>query len=128
MAGAAGRAAGGRPAPQPTGAMMIRGRAGPHLVEIRGFAPGTTAADIEEAMRTKGISIHSCRLLQTSPKVTADVLCDSKEDADRVGEFHQQWVGLGIPVCLAQDATVWLTHSCRRTMMLVLARASSYSS
>lgn len=84
---------------------MIRGRAGPHVVEIRGFAPGTTAADIEEAMRAKGISVHSCRLLQTSPKVIADILCDSKEDADRVGEFHQQWVGrLILPLGARRDS------------------------
>lgn len=92
MAGAAGRAA-GRAAPHPTGGITIRGLAGPHIVEVRGFAPGTTAADIEEAMRNKGIAVHSCRLLQTSPKVIADVLCDSKEDADRIGQFHNQEVG-----------------------------------
>lgn len=91
VAGAAGRAAGG-PAQRSNGGLTIRGLAGPHIVEVRGFAPGTTAGDIEEAIRSKGISVHSCRLLQSSPKVIADILCDSKEDADRIGEFHGQWV------------------------------------
>lgn len=108
MAGAAGRAGvpGGRAAPQPRDGITIRGRAGPHVVEIRGFAPGTTAADVEEAMRAKGISVHSCRLLETSPKVIADVLCDTKEDADRVGEFHQQWVRLMMHLSCCERVTI----------------------
>lgn len=110
VAGAAGRAAGG-PAQRPNGGMTIRGLAGPHLVEVRGFAPGTTAGDIEEAIRNKGISVHSCRLLQSSPKVIADVLCDSKEDADRIGEFHGQWVGsISRTWVFPQDKIVWLTN------------------
>ncbi|CAN8096699.1 unnamed protein product [Discula destructiva] len=90
FAGAAARAGVQQQAP-PTGGITIKGLAGPHVVEVRGFAPGTTAADIEEALRGKGISVHSCRILQSSPKVIVDILCDSKEDADRIGEFHQQW-------------------------------------
>lgn len=88
--GAAARGA-RQQAPRPVGGMTIKGIAGPHVVEVRGFAPGTSAADVEEAMRAKGISVHSCRILQSSPKVIVDILCDSKEDADRIGEFHQQW-------------------------------------
>lgn len=91
VAGTAGQR-GAQSTSQPASGMTIRGLAGPHVVEVRGFAPGTTAADIEEAMMSKGISVHSCRLLETSPKVIADILCDSKEDADRISEFHGQWV------------------------------------
>lgn len=91
--------------------MTIKGIAGPHVVEVRGFAPGTSAADVEEAMRAKGISVHSCRVLESSPKVIVDVLCDSKEDADRIGEFHQQWVRIRplSPVVILKDRTFTLT-------------------
>lgn len=91
FAGAAARA-GGRQQGPPTGGITIKGSAGPHVVEVRGFAPGTTAADVEQSLRDRGISVHSCRVLESSPKVIVDILCDTKEDADRIGEFHQQWV------------------------------------
>lgn len=91
FAGAAARAGSQQQGP-PASGITIKGLAGPHVVEVRGFAPGTTAADVEEALRTKGISVHSCRILQSSPKVIVDILCESKEEADRIGEFHQQWV------------------------------------
>lgn len=94
--GAAARGGPRQQAPRPVGGITIKGIAGPHVVEVRGFAPGTSAADVEEAMRAKGISVHSCRVLQSSPKVIVDILCDSKEDADRIGEFHQQWVGTNL--------------------------------
>lgn len=94
FAGAAARGDARQQTSRPVGGMTIKGIAGPHVVEVRGFAPGTSAADVEEAMRAKGISVHSCRILQSNPKVIVDILCDSKEDADRIGEFHQQWVGL----------------------------------
>lgn len=77
---------------QPNMAMSIRGLAGPHVVEVKNLAPGTTAADVEEAMRRKGIAVHSCRLLQTSPTVIADIVCDTKDDADKIKQFNGQWV------------------------------------
>lgn len=92
-------------APRAVGGMTIKGIAGPHVVEVRGFAPGTSAADIEEAMRAKGISVHSCRVLQSSPKVIVDILCDSKEDADRISEFHQQWVSIRSNLAVLENMT-----------------------
>lgn len=90
----AGSAAGGAPRPsqQPNAALTIRGLAGPHVVEVKNLAPGTTAADVEEVMRREGMKIHSCRLLQTSPTVIADIVCVSKDDADKITKFDGQWV------------------------------------
>lgn len=101
FAGAAARAGARQQAP-PTGGLTIKGLAGPHLVEVRGFAPGTTAADVEEALRNTGISVHSCRILQSKPKVIADILCETKEDADRIGQFHEQWVCLPLHLLLGR--------------------------
>lgn len=93
-----GSAAGGAPRPsqQPNAALSIRGLAGPQVVEVKNLAPGTTAADVEEAMRRQGIMVHSCRLLQNSPTVIADVVCVSKDDADKIAKFDGQWVRLFI--------------------------------
>lgn len=95
FAGAAARAGPRQQAP-PTSGLTIKGLAGPHVTEIRGFAPGTTAADIEEALRNEEISVHSCRILQMTPTVHVDILCETKEDADRLQQFHQQWVCLSL--------------------------------
>lgn len=90
----AGSAAGGAPrhAQPSNAALSIRGLAGPQVVEIRNLAPGTTAADVEEAMRRQGIAVHSCRLLQDKPTVIADIVCISKDDADKITSFDGQWV------------------------------------
>lgn len=95
----AGSAAGAAPRhpQQPNVPLSIRGLAGPQVVEVKNLAPGTTAADVEEAMRRQGITIHSCRLLQTSPTVIADVVCVSKDDADKIAKFDGQWVRLHNP-------------------------------
>lgn len=77
---------------QQSAALTIRGLAGPHVVEVRNLAPGTTAADVEEAMGRENIDVHSCRLLQTSPTVIADIVCVSKDDADKIAKFDGQWV------------------------------------
>ncbi|PSS03753.1 hypothetical protein BD289DRAFT_96586 [Coniella lustricola] len=78
-----------RAVPRPMTGLTIKGLAGPHVVEVQGFAPGTTAADVEQASRHKGVGVYGCRLLQSSPTVNVDVYCDTKEDADRIREvFH----------------------------------------
>lgn len=90
----AGSAAGGAPrqSQQFNAALSIRGLAGPQVIELKNLAPGTTAADVEEAMRRQGITVHSCRLLQTSPTVIADIVCVTKDDADKITKFDGQWV------------------------------------
>lgn len=89
-----GSAAGGAPrqSQQFNAALSIRGLAGPQVIEVKNLAPGTTAADVEEAMRRQGITVHSCRLLQTSPTVIADIVCVNKDDADKITKFDGQWV------------------------------------
>lgn len=89
MAGAAARAG-----PRQATGLIIKGLAGPHVVEVQGFAPGTTAADVEQATKSQGIAVYSCRLVRTSPTVDADVVCETKEDAEQVhGVFHNKEVG-----------------------------------
>ncbi|EGO57439.1 hypothetical protein NEUTE1DRAFT_62320 [Neurospora tetrasperma FGSC 2508] len=62
----------------------IRGLAGPFAVMAQNFAPGTTAADIENAMTPIGGLILSCRIMKHHPIVIAEIVFESKEGADNV--------------------------------------------
>ncbi|KAK1779271.1 hypothetical protein QBC45DRAFT_138186 [Copromyces sp. CBS 386.78] len=62
----------------------IRGLAGPFAVMAQNFAPGTTAADIENAMTPIGGLILSCRIMKHNPIVIAEIVFESKEGADDV--------------------------------------------
>lgn len=62
----------------------IRGLAGPFAVMAQNFAPGTTAADIENAMTPIGGLILSCRVMKHHPIVIAEIVFESKEGADNV--------------------------------------------
>ncbi|KAK1768453.1 hypothetical protein QBC33DRAFT_377512 [Phialemonium atrogriseum] len=71
--------------------MVIRGLAGPYVVMAQNFAPGTTAADIENAMTPVAGLISSCRLLKVNPIVIAEIVIESKEGADNVvSTFNNQ--------------------------------------
>ncbi|KAK3401004.1 hypothetical protein B0T20DRAFT_405763 [Sordaria brevicollis] len=67
-----------------TKGFTIRGLAGPFAVMAQNFAPGTTAADIENAMTPIGGLILSCRIMKHNPIVIAEIVFESKEGADNV--------------------------------------------
>ncbi|KAF3769953.1 hypothetical protein M406DRAFT_348970 [Cryphonectria parasitica EP155] len=111
VAGAAARAG-----PRPATGLTIKGLAGPHVVEVRGFAPGTTAADVEQATRNQGIAVHSCQLIRTSPTVDADLTCQYRHQmatshscprttvflwTDRWGLNRWQWMMAAMEACTA---------------------------
>lgn len=72
--------------------ISIRGRAGPYTVYAKNFAPGTTAADIEDATVTAiKEPPMSCRLLSDRPTVLAELIYETKEMADMmVNTFNNQ--------------------------------------
>ncbi|KAI1460581.1 hypothetical protein F4805DRAFT_368668 [Annulohypoxylon moriforme] len=71
--------------------MRIKGSAGPFAVMAQNFAPGTTAADIENVMTPVGGLINDCRILKTHPLIIAEITFDSKEGALRViQQFNNQ--------------------------------------
>ncbi|KAI1213122.1 uncharacterized protein F4807DRAFT_412997 [Annulohypoxylon truncatum] len=71
--------------------IKIKGSAGPFVVMAQNFAPGTTAADIENVMTPVGGLISSCRILKTHPIIIAEITFESKEGANRViQQFNNQ--------------------------------------
>lgn len=88
----------------------IRGLAGPFAVMAQNFAPGTTAADIENAMTPIGGLILSCRIMKHNPIVIAEIVFESKEGADNViATFDKQTVSLTpIPLDQAPEKLTWL--------------------
>ncbi|RDA87485.1 hypothetical protein CP532_1647 [Ophiocordyceps camponoti-leonardi (nom. inval.)] len=71
--------------------ISIRGLAGPSCVIAQNFAPGTTAADIESAMKPIGGEMISCSIIKASPPLTAEMMFRSREGAERVVEtFHDK--------------------------------------
>ncbi|KAI1450666.1 hypothetical protein F5Y02DRAFT_365496 [Annulohypoxylon stygium] len=78
----------------PTGprqGMKIKGSAGPFVVMAQNFAPGTTAADIENVMTPVGGLISNCRILKTHPIIIAEITFESKEGANQViQQFNNQ--------------------------------------
>lgn len=79
----------------------IRGLAGPFAVMAQNFAPGTTAADIENAMTPVGGLILSCRIMKHNPIVIAEIVFEHKDGADKVIEtFDKQTVSLPTPIRL----------------------------
>ncbi|KAI0887541.1 uncharacterized protein GGS22DRAFT_110962 [Annulohypoxylon maeteangense] len=71
--------------------MKIKGSAGPFVVMAQNFAPGTTAADIENVMTPVGGLISNCRILKTHPLIIAEITFESKEGALQViQQFNNQ--------------------------------------
>ncbi|KAI1096585.1 hypothetical protein F5B19DRAFT_437136 [Rostrohypoxylon terebratum] len=71
--------------------IKIKGSAGPFVVMAQNFAPGTTAADIENVMTPVGGLISSCRILKTHPIIIAEITFESKEGANQViKQFNNQ--------------------------------------
>ncbi|KAF1987344.1 hypothetical protein K402DRAFT_393053 [Aulographum hederae CBS 113979] len=66
--------------------MSIRGtsQATTHTVIGSNFAPGTTAADIEDSVRPYGGGVLSCRLQATYPTVIAEMVFQDKASAENV--------------------------------------------
>ncbi|CCC11494.1 unnamed protein product [Sordaria macrospora k-hell] len=79
-----GPAAASVPSGPSTKGFTIRGLAGPFAVMAQNFAPGTTAADIENAMTPVGGLILSCRIMKHNPIVIAEIVFENKEGADNV--------------------------------------------
>ena len=61
--------------------ISIRGAAGPYAVIGSNFAPGTTAADIQHALLPVAGEMLSCRLISSSPTVTAEMVYAEKTNA-----------------------------------------------
>jgi hypothetical protein len=70
----------------------IRGLAGPCVVVAENFAPGTSAADIENAMSSFGAMLR-CSLVHSGSTVVAELEFETREGADNViANFHNQVV------------------------------------
>lgn len=88
-----GPAAASVPSGPSTKGFTIKGLAGPFAVMAQNFAPGTTAADIENAMTPVGGLILSCRIMKHNPIVIAEIVFENKEGADNViATFDKQTV------------------------------------
>jgi hypothetical protein len=71
----------------------IRGLAGPCVVVAENFAPGTSAADIENAMAPFAGSGLRCTIIRSGAIVAAELDFETREDADNViANFHNQVV------------------------------------
>lgn len=64
--------------------ISIRGAAGPFCVIASNFAPGTTAADVEQVMLPVGGEMLSCKLVAAEPTVIIEMLFVTKAGADNV--------------------------------------------
>lgn len=79
------------------GSLSIRGTAnpGPFVVIASNFAPGTTAADIEQAVAPVGGDVQSCRIVSASPTVLAEMVFADREGAENViATFNNQRVSI----------------------------------
>ena len=77
----------------------IRGTAsgGPYTVIASNFAPGTTASDIEGAMRPQaeqvGAQLLNCRVIASNPTVMVRMQVDTREGADQlISSFNNKKV------------------------------------
>ena len=66
------------------------------------FAPGTTSADIESALGGVGEEMLSCKVLTTTPIVTAEIVF-----ADRSGADHLIATFNNLIVCCPQKSSDW---------------------
>ena len=79
---------------QPAGnSMSIRGLAGPYVVVASNFAQGTSDADIASAVSQYGGEMLYCKIVSTSPILTAEIIFAEKADAEKIVQvFNDQIV------------------------------------
>jgi hypothetical protein len=79
-----------RAQPQASTGFSIKGKAGPWTIVASNFAPGTTAADIQATLSRDALDsdgqngLLSCRLVSTSPTVSAELVISERTIADRI--------------------------------------------
>ena len=77
--------------------LSIRGAAtsgSPHTVIASNFAPGTTAADIEQVMGQVGGELLECRIVVAKPTVMAELTFGTRDGAENViATFNGKKVG-----------------------------------
>ncbi|KAJ5242948.1 uncharacterized protein N7469_001275 [Penicillium citrinum] len=71
--------------------LSIKGASGPFVVVASNFAPGTSAADIQSALESNTGPMLSCRVINHSPSVTAEITYAEKWTAENtVANFNNQ--------------------------------------
>ncbi|KAJ5771728.1 hypothetical protein N7520_002257 [Penicillium odoratum] len=75
----------------PRGGLSINGASGPFVVMGSNFAPGTTAADSQSALKATSDPMLTCRVISHKPTVTAKFAFENKWNAGNVvASLHHQ--------------------------------------
>lgn len=83
--------------------LSIKGASGPFIVVASNFAPGTTAADIQQALEPVTAPMVSCRITSSSPSVVAEIAYAEKKAAElTVANFDNQMVSVALVLNVAR--------------------------
>ena len=104
--------------------MTIRGLAGPFAVLAQNFAPGTTEADIENAMKPVGGEIVSCNFVKTRPIMIVEMVFASREGAERVIETFNDMTVIQVPFLPSPYLRFPITILLRHTDLVTLRRTA----